>query len=256
LGYDKYYVQGGDWGSFISYVMAVRFPERLAGVHLNAASRAENLKTNLKLLVGAFFPNLIYGPDEIDRFYPLSGTFKEILGEVGYFLLQSTKPDTVGAALQDSPAGLAAYILEKFSTWTNKDNRVKSDGGLTDKFTIDELLNDVMIYWVTGSITSSQRFYKETMSSIPLTMWLPVTKVPAGVTICPKEASVFQSPRTLLEDKFSILLTYTKMPSCGHFAAYEEPVLLANDIWKFVEAVINRETQLKEEAKKQTLNKP
>ena len=75
--------------------------------------------------------------------------------------IQSTKPDSVGAALNDSPVGLAAYILEKFSTWTNPDNVNKADGGLTEKFTLDELLTNIMIYWISNNVTSSMRYYKE-----------------------------------------------------------------------------------------------
>ena len=79
--------------------------------------------------------------------------------------IQATKPDTVGAALNDSPVGLAAYILEKFSTWTNPDNVNKTDGGLTEKFTLDELLTNVMIYWISNNVASSMRFYKESILS-------------------------------------------------------------------------------------------
>lgn len=81
--------------------------------------------------------------------------------ETGYMHLQATKPDTAGTSLNDSPIGLAAYIFEKFSTWTNPTNRALADGGLNTKFTNDELLTMIMIYWTNGNIVSSQRFYRE-----------------------------------------------------------------------------------------------
>ena len=89
-----------------------------------------------------------------------------MLEEMGYFHLQATKPDTIGAALVDSPVGMAAYILEKFTTWTKAANRNKEDGGLTEKFTLDELLTNIMIYWTSGNIASSQRFYKENVANL------------------------------------------------------------------------------------------
>lgn len=85
---------------------------------------------------------------------------------MGYLHIQATKPDTVGVALTHSPLGLAAYVLEKFSTWTNRSYISKGDGGLLEKFTLDELLDNVMVYWVTGSITTSQRLYSESVGPI------------------------------------------------------------------------------------------
>ena len=82
---------------------------------------------------------------------------------MGYMHIQATKPDTIGALLHDSPVGLAAYILEKFSTWTNSNNVNKPDGGLTEKFTLDELLTNIMIYWVNTPV-SSVRYFKETFN--------------------------------------------------------------------------------------------
>ncbi|KAG8534999.1 hypothetical protein GDO81_029684, partial [Engystomops pustulosus] len=124
------------------------------------------LKMLLCLLVGRYFPWLVgLTREDVRRLFPyFEKSVYAILRETGYLHIQATKPDTVGAALNDSPAGLAAYILEKFSTWTDPEFRKLEDGGLQRKFSMDDLLTNVMIYWVTGSIASSMRFYKENLT--------------------------------------------------------------------------------------------
>lgn len=120
-----------------------------------------------KVLFAEYFPSLFFPAEnrerEYSKLFPLKNRIFYLLEETGYMHIQATKPDTVGAALVDSPVGLAAYILEKFSTWTNPAYRDREDGGLTEKFTLDELLTNIMIYWTSGNIASSQRFYKENL---------------------------------------------------------------------------------------------
>ena len=121
----------------------------------------------IKFFVGMVLPSLVFDNPERDslKLYPFMDKIYFMLRESGYMHLQSTKPDTIAAALIDSPVGLAAYILEKFSTWTDHNNVRKSDGGLTQKFTLDELLTNIMIYWTTNSIASSVRYYKESITN-------------------------------------------------------------------------------------------
>lgn len=144
--------------------------------------------SNLGLMLSSLWPSLLMPADKVPLTYPLSSRFMHIVQETGYLHLQATKPDTVGKltayltflffkfllniilnfkgmALSDSPIGLAAYLLEKFSTWTKASGKQLQDGGLLEKFTMDELLNNVMIYWTTNSITTSMRMYSETLSS-------------------------------------------------------------------------------------------
>ncbi|XP_075454919.1 epoxide hydrolase 1-like isoform X2 [Ascaphus truei] len=142
-----------------------------------------------------------------------------------------------GCALNDSPVGLAAYILEKFSTWTDNKFRDLQDGGLERKYSLDDLLTNVMIYWLTGSITSSMRFYKENFprdyartSDTKIGVY-----VPTGLAAFPCE--LMHAPRTWAKQKFRNIVTYTYMPSGGHFAALEEPELLARDVQNFVSRV-------------------
>ncbi|GBP32300.1 Juvenile hormone epoxide hydrolase [Eumeta japonica] len=132
LGYQKFYVQGGDWGSVIVSNMATLFPEDILGHHTNLPF-VQHKCTLLKTLVGSVFPSWVVEEKYAERMYPLSKFFSFLLEESGYLHLQATKPDTVGVALTDSPAGLAAYILEKFSTMTLFDYKHLPDGGLTKK---------------------------------------------------------------------------------------------------------------------------
>ncbi|XP_013789374.2 epoxide hydrolase 1-like [Limulus polyphemus] len=236
LGFKKFYLQGGDWGSAISMVISSVYPKNVLGVHFNFMVRQRSFKGILKQLIGCFFPSLVADTPAQQKhlFSPFMEKLYFLLKETGYAHIQGTKPDTVGMGLSDSPAGLAAYILEKFSTWTDKKNVNLPDGGLTEKFTLDELLTNVMVYWITNSITSSMRFYKETLSERTLNYQidrLPV-KVPTGIALFPNEIAML--PRNIAKDQYRNIIHYTEMPRGGHFAALEEPKLLADDIWKFV----------------------
>ncbi|GFU34784.1 epoxide hydrolase 1 [Nephila pilipes] len=232
LGHNRFYVQGGDWGSLIVTILGKYYPSRIIGVHLNMCSSGPKSWEIFKAIIIAYFPSLV-SPAEYKALFPFWEKFKTILQESGYFHIQATKPDTVGSGLADSPVGLAAYILEKFSTWTNLENRLSENGNLTENFTLDELLTNVMIYWVNNNITSSIRFYKEngmnrTHEKMSLT-------VPCGFALFPNDLVAL--PRCLMERSITQLLSYTVMPRGGHFAAFEEPQLLADDIWNFVTLV-------------------
>jgi pimeloyl-ACP methyl ester carboxylesterase len=144
--------------------------------------------------------------------------------EGGYSHVQSTKPQTLGYALNDSAIGLAAWIVEKFRTWSD------CAGELEHIFTRDELLTNVMLYWVTETLNSSTRLYYETREQ-PLQL-SPTNrvKVPVAVAVFPKEIPL--PPRALAERGYNIL-RWTVMPRGGHFAAMEQPGLLAQDIREF-----------------------
>ena len=133
------------------------------GLHITLNSNPIDMISVLKLFIGSYFPSLIFDDPEYEykKLYPMWNSFKWVLRETGYYHIQSTKPDTIGAALIDSPVGLAAYIMEKWSTWTKDEWTDRPDGGLTEKYTLDELLTNVMIYWTSENLASSLRFYKE-----------------------------------------------------------------------------------------------
>ena len=213
LGYERFGAQGGDWGSAISTSLGLDHPKRVVGIHLNYIAG--------RFLLGG---TLNQTPDdEIGKFY-----LAELRAwwdlEGGYSHEQSTKPQTLGYALNDSPVGLAAWIIEKFRTWSD------CAGELENIFTRDELLTNVMIYWVTQTINSSTRLYYETREQ-PLRL-SPTNRVkpPVAMAVFPKEIPV--PPRALAERGYNIR-RWTVMPRGGHFAAMEQPDLLAQDIREF-----------------------
>ncbi|XP_035659496.1 epoxide hydrolase 1-like [Branchiostoma floridae] len=237
LGFQKFYVQGGDWGAMITRNMAVLKPSVIKGLHTNMPTIEMGGAYAFYMMLGSVAPSLA-GLTEADykRLYPVSKKLLDTLQESGYFHLQASKPDTVGFALNDSPVGLAAYILEKFSTWTNPANRDLADGGLEKYYTKDELLTSVMMYWVTGTIPSSMRFYKEAFAGKALVaIGLPVT-VPSGVVAFPHEI-ISHVPESFCYWGYPNLVHYTTMPTGGHFPAFEQPALLAEDIRAFARKV-------------------
>ncbi|XP_051469229.1 epoxide hydrolase 1-like isoform X2 [Apus apus] len=240
LGFKKYYLQGGDWGSRITTNMAQMLPQSVKGLHLNLVFASKlGLTRMISVMLGAYVPWLVgLSREDVQRVYPfVQKNIYELLQESGYLHIQATKPDTAGCGLNDSPVGLAAYILEKFSTWTDKSFRHKDDGGLESKYSLDELLTNVMIYWVTSSIVSSMRYYKENFASDPtLDADARVgVYVPTGIAAFPQE--LVHTPRAWAKTTFKNIVTYSYMPRGGHFAAFEEPRLLAQDILHFVRKV-------------------
>ncbi|KAM9703295.1 epoxide hydrolase 1 [Menidia menidia] len=242
LGFQHFYAHGGDWGWLVTTNMAQMDPKAVKGLHINFAPPSKlELPVALSMVLGRRFPKL-FGFTEIDiqRLYPcMDKLVVESIKESGYMHIQATKPDTVGRGLNDSPVGLAAYILEKFSTWTNRDFRNLDDGGLTRKFSLNDLLTNVMIYWTSGCIISSMRFYKENFgkglnqphAKIPV-------YVPTGFACFPNE--LMHTPRLWVKQKYRKLISFTHMARGGHFAAMEEPHLLAEDIQKFTKMVENK----------------
>ncbi|XP_009898473.2 epoxide hydrolase 1 isoform X1 [Dryobates pubescens] len=240
LGFKEYYLQGGDWGSRITTNMAQMLPQSVKGLHLNLVfTGLGGLRNMLSVLVGAYVPWLVgFTREDVRRMYPfIQKNFYQILQESGYLHIQATKPDTAGCGVNDSPVGLAAYILEKFSTWTDKSFLHKENGGLESKYTLDELLTNVMIYWVTASIVSSMRYYKENISKDPgLSTDARIgVHVPTGIAAFPQE--IMHTPPVWAKKIFRNIITYSYMPRGGHFAAFEEPRLLAEDIIHFVRKV-------------------
>ncbi|XP_037037452.1 juvenile hormone epoxide hydrolase 2-like [Bradysia coprophila] len=234
IGYEKFYVQGGDWGSAVGSGVATLFPENVLGYHANMMSIRTPLGT-LKTIIAAYFPSLFMEAEYVSWMNPFSRTFWFLLEESGYFHLQATKPDTIGIALSGNPAGLAAYLLEKFSTATNRDYRQMHDGGLTKDFHMDALIDNLMIYYLSNCATSAGRIYKEAMHTKIKLDRVAVT-IPAGVAHFKHEIS--HQLAFITSEKFKKLIHETFHSHGGHFAALQLPEVLYEDFVKFVEKTL------------------
>ncbi|KRT86367.1 hydrolase, partial [Oryctes borbonicus] len=220
IGFKEFYVQGGDWGSLITSIMATTFPDEVLGAHINLAFVWDHPLAKIKNMLKSFLP-MIFATAEDQRKMAQAITF--FTRENGYSKIQSTKPDTVGVGLNDSPVGLAAYIIEKFTTWTNSNWINRADGGLLEKYDYTKLLDNVMLYWVTNSITTSCRIYYENNTKEATRFGvdkIPVT-VPVGVTNF--EYELFAQSKDILSCKYRNILHYRDVPNVGHFAAFEKP---------------------------------
>ncbi|XP_054156347.1 epoxide hydrolase 1-like [Oppia nitens] len=244
LNHKTFFVHGGDYGSLIGRTMAILYPEHIRGLHTTMAGSTNKGLSLIKSIIGAYFPQLVFDNPEADykKMFPFWENIRFMVRESGYMHIQSTRPDTVGAAMLDSPVGLAAYILEKFSVWTNPAFLDKPDGGLTEKFTLDELLTNIMIYWTSNNVASSMRYYKE---NVPLLFidfniheFRIKASVPSAVADFPHELMRF--PYSVTKHQYENLIQYTSMPRGGHFAAFEEPKLVADDIKTFVSKVLKK----------------
>jgi epoxide hydrolase len=217
LGYARYGVQGGDWGAIINRIHAYRYADRLIGLHSNFVLANPPADQALADAV----PEAEMAAREQRQAF--------MLNEVGYQQIQGTKPQSIGVALNDSPAGLAAWIVEKFHGWSDIDRRLPAGYGLEEKFTKDEILTNISLYWFTSSITSSARIYYENRN-VAMQEPLGFVTVPTAGAIFPSE--IYLTPRIWAEASYNIV-RWTPMPQGGHFAAMEEPELLLEDVRAF-----------------------
>ncbi|TGZ51818.1 juvenile hormone epoxide hydrolase 1-like [Temnothorax curvispinosus] len=236
LGFNKFYTQGGDWGSAVVGHLSSLFPDNILGTHTNMCM-VMSKSSMIWRLIGSFVPWLVVESEYSDRMYPLGYHTGRLLEESGYMHIQSSKPDTIGTAVAASPVALAGYILEKFSTWTNPEYRFRPDGGLLEKYTLDELLDNVMLYWVTNSLTTSVRLYAEQFSKAHMTSKIDELPIDVPVACAAFPYELFYQPESILRERYTNLIQFNHLPRGGHFAAFEEPALLADDIFKFVSTV-------------------
>ncbi len=217
LGYERFGAQGGDWGAIVTQLLARRHADRLVGMHLNMVTvrRPDDDDTPLDAADQAGVDAML--------------AFRET--EMGYLQIQATKPQSLGVGLNDSPAGLAAWIVEKFRTWSD------NDGDVERAFTRDQLLTNVMVYWVTGTVNSANRLYYEFRRGGGMRGPAPRPgdpRVPTGCAVYPHE--IFRPPRRWCEAAFD-LRQFTEMPRGGHFAAMEVPELFTGDVRAFFRLV-------------------
>jgi epoxide hydrolase len=205
LGYGAYYAQGGDWGAGISTAIAIQDPEHCHGIHLNMVT---------------------VRPDA-DMMNSLTEEEKDGLAaskyyqdwDSGYSKEQSTRPQSVGYGLVDSPAGQAAWILEKFWAWTD------SNGNPENVLTRDELLDNIMLYWLPAAGASSARIYWESFGKQSAQ---PPVRIPVGCSIFPKD--IFRTSRRAAEKRYQNLVYWNRLNRGGHFAAFEQPKLFVDEL--------------------------
>ena len=211
LGYGRYGAQGGDWGAMVTTAIGQQDPDHCAGIHLNMAIAPP-------------------GPDDLADLTEREQSALDAMGhydrwDSGYSKQQSTRPQTLGYGLADSPAGQAAWIVEKFWSWTD------CDGHPENVLTRDELLDNVMMYWLPAAGASSGRLYWESFAIGALE---PVA-VPTGISVFPKE--IFRTSRRWAERRFSDLRFFSEPEKGGHFAAFEQPERFVEDVRGFFRTV-------------------
>jgi pimeloyl-ACP methyl ester carboxylesterase len=210
LGYRRFVAQGGDIGSGVTARLALSYPELLLGIHVTDV-RNPYLGEGAREL------------SEAERKF-LAEEEKWEKEEGAYSSIQATKPQTLAYGLNESPIGLAAWIVEKFRSWSD------CDGDVERRFTKDELLTNLTIYWATETINSSIRLYYEHRHNPSPPKHVELIQVPTAVALFPKDLS--RPPREWAERTCNVH-RWTEMPRGGHFAAMEEPELLVEDIRAF-----------------------
>ena len=204
LGHDRYFAQGGDWGSMVTTELAQSDPDHCAGIHLNMAialPAEEHMADLTPAEQGA-----LEGMDHYQKW------------DSGYSKQQSTRPQTLGYGLVDSPVGQAAWILEKFWAWTDH------DGDPAKLLSRDELLDNVMLYWLPGTGASSARLYWESFTAQSFD---PVS-APVGISVFPKE--IFRTSRRWAERRYTDLRYFNEPDKGGHFAAFEQPERFVEEV--------------------------
>ncbi|MDE3177089.1 MAG: epoxide hydrolase [Pseudomonadota bacterium] len=207
LGHERFAVQGGDWGGITAAYMASAYADRLIGAHVNLLAVPRERESGADAL--RFNDELKHWLDE----------------ETGYQWIQGTKPQTLSFGLTDSPAGLAAWIVEKFHAWTD------CGGEIETALTRDQMLANISLYWFTGAIGSSfYPYYFRKHRGWPVTPERPAT-APLGYAAFPKE--MVRPPRSIAQKTFTDIRRWTEFPHGGHFAAMEQPEALAGDVRAF-----------------------
>lgn len=215
LGYMRYGAQGGDWGAIATSHMGQLAPEHVVGIHVNMAVPRAPQDNPMEGVT----------PDEMAGLATMARFREE---GTAYQRIHASKPQTLAYGLNDSPAGLAGWILEKFHAWSD------CHGDVLGHFTMDQLCTNLTIYWVTGTINSSMRLYFESMRSGGLAAMEGRVEVPTGIAVFPAE--MIRPPRVWCEQVYDVQ-QWTVMPSGGHFAAMEEPQLLIDDVRTFFRRV-------------------
>lgn len=216
LGFQRFGAQGGDWGSFVTSRLAYAYPQALNGIHINFMP----LRRDAGLFDATTDPDALRYADELKVF---------LAEEAGYQMIQGSRPQTLAYALTDSPAGLAAWVAEKFRGWSD------CKGDVESVFTKDEILANISLYWLTGAIGSSfWPYYARAHGSWPIP---PGSAITVPTAYCQFPFEILRPPRSLAARTYTNITRWTVMEQGGHFAAMEQPDALASDIRAFFSTV-------------------
>ncbi len=204
LGYERWVAQGGDWGAAVTTGIGVIRPPACAAIHVN-------------------MPLVTPTPEDIAQATPAEQASLAYLAyfqdkETGYSKEQSTRPQTLGYGLSDSPAGQAAWIYEKMWAWTD------NQGAPEDVFSLDEMLDNIMLYWLPGTAASSGRLYWESYGSFTSTR----LELPVGVSVYPRE--IIRPSRRWADRQMANIIHWNELPKGGHFAAWEQPASFVGEL--------------------------
>lgn len=206
LGYQKWVAQGGDWGADVATILGFIRPIGLLGIHLNF--------------------QYVFPEDQFDNFSPdeqraIDGASQYLTDGSGFFQQQSTRPQTIGYGLCDSPVALAMYIYEKFYEWT--DNK----GEPEDAVKIDDILDNITLYWLTNTGASAARLFWE-RQLLGMSLAGPTLYLPVAASVFPRE--VFRAPKSWAQQKYPNLIYWNELEKGGHFAAFEQPEVFAKEL--------------------------
>jgi pimeloyl-ACP methyl ester carboxylesterase len=229
LGYNRYVAQGGNWGAVIANALGRQAPAGLLGIHVNMpATVPEDVATALQ--TGDLAPAGL-SKNEQAAFASLRKLYTK---DSGYAALMMTRPQTLGYALADSPVGLAAFFLDKFNQWTYSDRNAERS------LTKDEMLDDITFYWLTNTATSAAQIYWENNNNHfnAKEQKTAEISVPVAITVFPGE--IYQAPRSWAEAAYPTLTYFHEVERGGHFAAWEEPELFAEELRRAFKSCANQ----------------
>ena len=214
IGYDSYVAQGGDWGSAVTTTIGMQDKGHCVGIHVNMPNAGATRAAR-------------ENPDDADK-AALAGAAFYQQWDSGYSKQQSTRPQTLGYGLADSPVGQSAWILEKFYQWTD------CKGHPENVLTRDEIIDNIMFYWLTNSSASSARLYWESFGTA-FSGADNTVKLPTGISSYPKE--IIRTPRSWAEQRYTNIQYWNDLDRGGHFAAFEQPELFVQEMRNWLKTV-------------------
>lgn len=220
LGYQRFVAQGGDWGAIVTRHLGEHYADRVAAIHTNMCFAPPDQSD----------PELLAAVTESEQ-AAIAAAAQRMTDGMAYLNQQATRPHSLGFGLEDSPVGLAGWILEKFHAWCDIRDGIP--------ISTDRLIDNLMFYWLTATATSAARLYCESSraGTDPITNWTGRVEVPTGYAAYPYE--ILQTPRAWAAQRYN-LVHYSVADRGGHFAAFEQPAIFAADLDKFADVLVQQ----------------